>query len=330
VSLVRWLLGTDVAFVHQFHAPPWGGGNQFLLALKAELERRGLAVSANGLGPRTRACLFNSFNFRPRQLRPLLGTRARMVHRVDGPVGTYRGTDAALDRRIWRLNGEFAAATVFQSRYSLESHAALGLEFRSPLVIPNAVDPAIFHRGGEVGLFRATGRKIRLISTSWSDNPNKGAATYRWIEEHLDWNRYEYTFVGRSAVAFERIRVLPPVASPPLAALLREHDIYVTASLHESCSNGLLEALACGLPALYVRSGSNGELVGSAGLGFGPNDEILPALERLVVEYEARRDAISLLGLSEVGDRYLGVLGIPARVPSAPDGGSAQAGVGRA
>ena len=34
--------GADVAVFHEFHAPPYGGGNQFLLALVGELQRRGL------------------------------------------------------------------------------------------------------------------------------------------------------------------------------------------------------------------------------------------------------------------------------------------------
>ena len=68
-----------------------------------------------------------------------------MVHRVDGPIGVYRGFDDGTDRLIAEINRELAGATIFQSRYSLEKHAELGLELRDPVVIPNAVDPAIFH-----------------------------------------------------------------------------------------------------------------------------------------------------------------------------------------
>jgi len=38
---------------------------------------------------------------------------------------------------------------VVQSRYSLEKHAELGLELRSPVLIPNAPDPEIFHPSDE-------------------------------------------------------------------------------------------------------------------------------------------------------------------------------------
>jgi glycosyltransferase involved in cell wall biosynthesis len=310
-ALARWLLGSEVAIIHEFHRPPYGGGNQFLLALRGELERRGYEVGANRVGRRTRACLFNSFNFRDRQLRPLARMQGRRIHRVDGPVGTYRGTDDTVDRRISTLNLCHADVTVFQSRYSLEAHGALGLPFRDPVVIPNAVDPALFHPERRAPWDR--GRRVRLVSTSWSDNANKGFATYKWLDDHLDRSRFEYTFVGRSPVRFEHARMVAPVGSAEMGAILRGHDIYVTASLHEACSNGLLEALSCGLPAVFVESGSNGELVGEAGAGFRSADDLPAALESVVAEYESRQARIRTLSLGEVADRYLEVMGLPSR-----------------
>ena len=154
------------------------------------------------------------------------------------------------------------------------------------------------------------GEKIRLISTSWSDNPNKGATVYKWLEEHLDWDKFEYTFVGRTPVRFDRIHHLPPVPSEQLADILRQHDIFITASRHEACSNSVLEALACGLPVLYVDSGSHPELVGEAGLGFSCQEDIPELLERLVREYELFQARISLPTLSEVAAQYLHVMGL--------------------
>jgi len=152
---------------------------------------------------------------------------------------------------------------------------------------------------------------VRLISTSWSDNPNKGAATYAWLEQHLDWNRFDYTFVGRSAVPFKRIRVVQAQPSDALAALLREHDIYITASLHDPCSNALIEALSCGLPAIYANSGGHPELVGDAGFAFSDAGEIPLLLNRLTHEYEARQARISAPRLSDVCDAYLAALELP-------------------
>jgi glycosyltransferase involved in cell wall biosynthesis len=298
----------DLAIFHHFRPAPYGGANQFLLALSDELCRRGLVIEQNRISVHTRACLYNSFNFDFDRLRRFARRRARMVHRVDGPIGVYRGADDGTDRRIWQVNHDVAHATIFQSQYSLRRHQELGLTFVNPTVIHNAADPAIFNATGRAPFSRA--RPAKLIAVSWSDNPNKGAETYAWLEQHLDWTRFEFTFVGRSQVRFDRARAIPPVGTRELAALLREHDIFITASLHESCSNSLVEALSCGLPAIYVDSGSNGELAGAAGFSFTDRSQIPALLDRLVDEYEARQRAIDLPTLSAVADRYLEVLGL--------------------
>jgi glycosyltransferase involved in cell wall biosynthesis len=295
----------DVSFFFDFVPAPYGGGNQFLTALWGEMERRGLRLENNRISKTTRACLYNSFNFDEKRLRGFARAGCRMVHRVDGPLAIYRGSDDGTDRRIQRMNDDLADATVFQSQYSLEKQRELGLTFKNPTVIQNAADPAIFHPGERAA---QTGRKVRLISTSWSDNPNKGGSVYKWLEDHLDWSRFEYTFVGRSQIRFDRIRTIPPVPSAALADLLREHDIFITASRHESCSNALIEALSCGLPALYHRSGGSGELAGEGGFGFIEQEELPALLDRLINEYDARRAAIHAPSLADVTDRYLKVM----------------------
>jgi glycosyltransferase involved in cell wall biosynthesis len=300
----------DVAFFFEFVPPPYGGGNQFLRALWSEFERRGLRLESNRISPTTRACLCNAFNFDVRRLRRFARDGCRIVHRVDGPVTAYRGVDDGTDRRVADINRELAQATVVQSQYSLERQRSLGFTFTKPRVIHNAADPAIFHDADRAPL--SGGRRIRLISTSWSDNPNKGAAVYRRLESLLDWDRYEYTFVGRSQVPFDRIRTLPPQPSREVADLLRGHDIFVFASLHESCSNALVEALSCGLPAVYVDSGGNAELVCGGGVAFQNAEEIPPALERIVSDYSAFRARIDPPRLSTVADRYLEALGVTA------------------
>jgi glycosyltransferase involved in cell wall biosynthesis len=298
----------DVAIAHAFRKPPYGGSNQFLIALRGELARRGLRVGANLITRRTRACVINSYVFDERALRRMLHPGCRVVHRLDGPLSVYRGFDNGTDGYLSRVNLDLADVTVFQSRYSLDACRELGLQFREPVVIRNAVDPALFRP--PAAREPLDGRPVRLITTSWSDNPNKGAATLARLEELLDPERFELTFVGRSQVAFRRIRTVPPVPSERVAELLREHDAFVMPSRHESCSNALLEALACGLPAAYVASGGNAELVGEAGIPFADDEDAAPAVERLASELEERRARISIPSLAEVTDRYLEVMGL--------------------
>jgi glycosyltransferase involved in cell wall biosynthesis len=296
----------DLAVFHDFVPPPSGGGNQFLAGLLRELERRGLHIEVNRISGHTPACLFNSFNFDARRLHRFRRRGCRMVHRVDGPVGVYRGFDDGTDRHIVDLNDALADATVFQSRYSLDMHRELGFELRHPVVIANAPDPGVFNTGGRARLPERG--PIRLITTSWSDNPRKGAEVIAELERRLDPARYALTFVGRTTVRFERARMVPPVSSAEVARLLREHHVFVFASLNEACSNALLEALACGLPALYVDSGSNAEVVGDGGLPFTDAVEAAERLEELVEGWSGYQSAIRVPSLSDVADRYTAVL----------------------
>ena len=296
----------DVAVFHEFHPPPFGGGNQFLLALLGELRRRGLEIEVNRLSGRTPSCLYNSFNFDFHRLRRFAREGARMVHRVDGPIGVYRGFDDGTDRQILNINRALADATIFQSRYSLDKHRELGLDLRNPVVIPNTVDPAIFHP--PPSREPLSGRRLRVIATSWSANPRKGAEVLAWLDQNLDLDAYEVTFAGNTEQRFDQIRVVGPLASAPLADLLRTHDVYLAASRDDPCSNALLEGLACGLAAAYLRSGGHPELVGEGGIGFDEAEELPAILARLREELDARRDAIAVPRLDEVADRYLEVL----------------------
>jgi len=277
-----------------------------LLALLAELERRPLAVEVNRLSGRTPACLYNSFNFDFSRLRRFARNDARMVHRVDGPIGAYRGFDDGTDRRIIEVNRELAGATIVQSHFSLEKHRELGLDLRDPVVIPNSVDPSIFHR--PESREPLAGRRLRVIATSWSDNPRKGGEVLEWLDRNLDPDSYEFTFAGRTERKFERIRVVQPIPSEPLADLLRSQDVYLAPSRDDPCSNALLEALACGLPAAFLRSGGHPELVGEGGIGFDDAEELPAVFARLAAELDARRAAIRVPALGDVADRYLAVL----------------------
>ena len=298
----------DLALFHELAPSPAGGGHQFLRALTRELEGRGLRVEQQRISEETPACLFNSFNFDFARLQRFAARGARMVHRVDGPIGVYRGFDDGTDERIAELNAELAEATILQSRFSLEKHRELGLDLREPVVVPNAVDPAIFHPPDSREALG--GRKVRLIATSWSDNPRKGVDTLAWLDANLDRARYELTFAGRPPTVFEHARVVGPLDSNALAALLRTQDVYLAPSRDDPCSNALLEALACGLPAAYRASGGHPELVGEGGLPFREDEELGDVLHRLVAELDERRAAIELRPISWVADRYLEVLGV--------------------
>jgi len=301
--------GSLISFYHQFHKPPYGGGNQFLLALRNEFNRIGYSVDVNWVGKNTKACLFNSFNLDFEKIRTVQKKYSyiRLVHRVDGPIGTYRGYDDGTDKKIWKINNEIADVTIFQSNYSFHKHLELGMVFRNPIVISNAVNPTIFNKQNRLAPPDGK-RKIRLIATSWSDNHRKGGPVYEWIEERLNWNKYEFTFVGRTQERFLRIKLIPVCSPKKLSQILRQHDIYITASIADPCSNSLLEALSCGLPAVFLNSGGHPELVKEAGVGFSTNEGALVAIDQVAERFKYYQSVINVTPIQDVAKRYLKVM----------------------
>lgn len=301
----------DLAVFHDFLPPPAGGAHQSLRAVLGACAARGLRLEHGTISPSARACLFNSFNFDPARLE-YMARRAPeaclLVHRVGAVTSLYRGFDDGTDALVADLNRRLADRTLAISHATVEMYRRVGIELVDPRVVHNGCDPSIFHPHGRVPFRRD--RKIRLIASSWSDNPKKGGPVYRWLEQSLDRDRYELTFVGRTKERFERARVLPPLPSEALAGELRRHDVYVTATEDDAYSNALVEALSCGLPALYLASGGSGEAVKDAGFAFERREQIPELLDRLVDEYEERQAAIDLPTLDEVADGYLAVLGL--------------------
>jgi glycosyltransferase involved in cell wall biosynthesis len=296
-----------VGLWHTFFKPPYGGGNQFMMALRKALSRRDVDVRENELREGIDAYVLNSIHFDVDRFMDFRAThRVNVVHRIDGPIHLIRGYDREKDELCFDLNSRFASATVLQSAWTYQRIVDMGYRPVKPVIIHNAVDGDIFRSTGRIEF--DPDRKIRLISSSWSNNPRKGGPVYRWIEEHLDWDRFEYTFVGNASESFSRIRHVPPVSSEELADLLRHHDIYITASQNDPCSNAVIEALACGLPVLYLNDGGHPELVAQGGLPFSDTSEIFPQLEQLVENYHAFQRLIVASRLEDVAEKYLAVI----------------------
>ncbi len=300
--------GVTVSIFREYVKPPYGGGNQFMLALRKELQAMGVRVLNNAVGEGIDGYIFDSLWFDMKLLDKLARLRQpSVVHRIDGPIYLYRGKDKELDDRIFEINREFATATVIQSLFTWQNILTSGYTPVNPVVIRNASDPAIFNRDGKAAFDPK--RKIRLISSSWSSNPRKGGDVYKWLDQNLDWSRYDYRFIGNASVEFQSIQKFGAVPSAQLARYLREADIYITASQNDPCSNALIEAQNCGLPAIYLKSGGHPELVGTGGLGFDAPEEIPALLDRVTLNYDAFQACIQTHSMAEVAENYLACIG---------------------
>lgn len=254
---------------------PAGGGNQFLKALRYEFVKKGLCTE----DPlQADIVLFNSHqNLGLVHQIKEINRNAYFVHRLDGPMRLYNNMNDQRDYIAYQMNTDYADAVVFQSEWSRQANIKLGLDIsgKKDTVIHNAPDPGIFYPSSK----KQKNDKIRLIASSWSDNIRKGFFTYKYLDEALDFDKYEFFFMGRSPVGFENIVSLGALSSHEVANELRKSDIFITASENDPCSNSLIEALSCGLPALALNSGGHPELVKSAGLLYNKKEEIVNKLE---------------------------------------------------
>ncbi|MCP8310251.1 MAG: glycosyltransferase [Candidatus Methylarchaceae archaeon HK01M] len=300
-----------LTILYKFHKSPWGGANQFLSALRKEFLKRGWKVSEK-LSSKSKLCIFDSFKLDMDIFRDSTKDykNTLMIHRVDGPTIFVRGNDKELDDVVFEINNKVADITIFQSFWSYRKTIELGYEPINPIIIPNAVDQSIFNRRGRVKF--SNKRKINIISTSWSSNPRKGFEVYKWLDNNLDWEKYEYKFIGRTPkdIKFNNIQHLEPMPSEELALKLKESDIYIIASQCDPCSNALIEALACGLPSIYLNDGGHPELVKYAGFGFYMKEEISNLLNHLVMNYEFFQNLISIPTMDEIASKYLSLLNL--------------------
>lgn len=290
--------------MYDFKDGPWGGANQFLKALKGDWIRKGCYENDPFMA---QAIIVNSHHFTSRHmLFTILKLKLQgkvIVHRIDGPVSVVRGSDEGTDALIALFNRLFCDATVFQSQWSRNECYKKGIVVKPcEAVIINAPDTSVFFTTSRpVGVHG----KTRLIATSWSANRKKGFDVYIFLDEHLDFDKYDFTFVGNAPGEFKHVKHIKPEGSGELARLLQAHDIFITASENDPCSNSLIEALTCGLPAVVLRSGGHPEIIGSGGETFSTSAESIGAIDKVANNLEEYRSRISVPSISDVGNRYL-------------------------
>ena len=286
-------------YIHyDFKDDPWGGGNQFLKALREHWRRNFIyaetAQDAQGI-------LFNSHHgldgaVRLRQRHP----GKIFIHRLDG-IMTLTRNDHLLDRIIYDAAGFLSDGIIFQSQWAQAAAYQAGCpRTKAAKVIFNAPDPDIFNSLGRPSQ-RAP---VKLVASSWSTNPRKGFAYFEWLDKNLDFSRYAMTFIGHSPVSFRNIRHIRPQNSQNLSRLLKEHEIYVFAGQEDACSNGLVEALHCGLPVVFLESGSNAEIVQGGGVGFRDRPQLLAAIDAVARNYDGYQRAIAVPKLDLVAKQY--------------------------
>lgn len=293
-----------INITYSFHEGSWGGGNQFLKALRKILIKKGYYEN----NPNKADCiLFNSHHNIEKVLQLKLDNQNKIfVHRIDGPLYLIRNNELNIDNKIYKLNNLIADGTILQSKWSQRKNHSVGLKRNIfETVIMNASDRATFFPKKNTPPKVRENNKWKLVAVSWSKNFNKGFDLYHYLDENLDFNKYSMIFVGNSPISFKNIKYIKPVESYELANLLRESDIYINGSKNDPCSNSLIEALTCGLPAVALNDGGHPEILKKGGEVFNTFEECLIKIQLVKDNYEKYRNNISIPSIEEIFELYI-------------------------
>lgn len=295
-----------IHILYNFHQGPYGGGNQFLKALKKEFEKQSVYEDNTG---KSDCILFSSYPFRNEILFNIVYKIKKkfphkvIIYRLDGPISLVRGKDRDIDRIISQFNDLFVDGIIFQSNWCRKQNKKhFGISSDYETVIHNAANNEIFNRTGRK-VFNIE-EKIRLITTSWSSNWRKGFEIYKYLDNELDSNRCSMILVGRSPIEFKNIKWIKPVTSKELAEILKKHDIFVTASQRDPCSNSLIEALSCGLPAVVLNDGGHPELLKEGGELFNGKADVIEKIEKVAKDYHYYQFKIPEFSIEKVAHDY--------------------------
>ncbi|MDP8257493.1 MAG: glycosyltransferase [Candidatus Alcyoniella australis] len=258
---------------------PYGGGNQFLKALEKYLVAQGHELFRK-LIPGLDVVLIaiandnariNAFRSQEIERYLLVFPNTIVVHRVN-TCDEQRGSDLGNNSTIMKIN-RLTDHTVFVSEFLKQVFVGHGWSQDKPnSVIHNAADQSIFNTTEKATW--EPGQKMKVVTHHWSSNYLKGFDIYERLDQLLGTepysNLFEFTVIGNVPLGleFKNSKRLAPMHGPELAEELKSRHLYLSAARHEAGGNHYIEAMACGLPVLYLKSGSLPEYCVDYGIGF--------------------------------------------------------------
>lgn len=291
-----------VAINQQPYEGPWGGGNRFVKSLTEALRSEGHEVVHTLASPvdiilmvETRVRSPNVCFGAGAILRYLLrNPNTIVIHRIN-ECDERKGGKKFITHRLLRAN--YAAdLTVFVGAWLMDLPAWKTHDRKVCHVILNGADTDIFY---STNVASWNGREpLRLVTHHWGNHPFKGFDVYCHIDKLLDdpsfAQKFSMTYIGNLAkdVRFNNIKHIKPLDGQALAAAIKDHHAYLTASINEPGGNHQNEGACCGLPLIYRNSGCLPEYCDGYGATFfGPHD-VVKALEEMRSNYPAYRSKI--------------------------------------
>jgi len=173
----------------------------------------------------------------------------------------------------------------YQSRYNIDKNI-----HATKSVIHSGVDTLTYYP--KTQFLKERGEKndtIRVVTHHWSNNYLKGFEIYHHLDKQLDnggilhnGKKIEFIYIGN--YNYDRFiphatKIISPTSPDKIAKILRECDVYLTATQYEPGAMHYLEAMACGLPVVYRENGGGAdEICNKCGIQFIDKTDYISAI----------------------------------------------------
>lgn len=208
----------------------------------------------------------------------------------------------AITARIKRCDADFYAV----SARSLEWLKTFGIEGKG--VLSNSIDAVQYRKSAAARDFRSelgVPEENLLVSFVGRFIPEKGVGALLETMKLLGGCPITLLMAGdgplRNVIEdahLDNVRLVGRLDQPNVAALLQQSDVYCLPSRSEGFSTSLLEASACGTPALVTAVGGTDELIPDDSYGQVIHEPLNPEVLRdRLLRMESDRDGLKQMGL---------------------------------
>jgi glycosyltransferase involved in cell wall biosynthesis len=267
-----------------------GGANSFLSSLRLHLKKRGFQFTNDPttgfdlalLNALTDGLTLEKIKEIHSYGKPII--HRKVGYRVSGPPELRFQKNGIVQGDLLQIEmSPYVHHTIFQSQYSYNNFINQGFKGDYSIIL-NGVDTENFNPYGKRKIINSLfqnnknsypkwckNQSFRLAIVTWSKDKNKGFDKYIEFDRALnEQSNLEIWFIGRypSDVRFKNIKVFKPCNHKKLGNMLRSCHGFIQMAQHETCSNALLEAINCGLPVIYLDSGSNKEIAENYGVKY--------------------------------------------------------------
>ena len=266
---------------------PWGGANNFIRALRKELQGNGNFTFTNSLEEPCDVVFMNQLGTGPagngrmlsiKQAKKIRDQGRKLVVRaVNLNWHAFRLGPRNLIQGWWRDHQTIALlnladVAIFQSEYQLQFFVDAGYRGSINKVIHNGAPQEFWIEQLDSALRSGP---IRLISSTASPRKTKRHDLIARISE-CDCVEILHMGAWPEGLPSRRVKLLGMLPHEQMAATMATCDFFLHTAIKDPCPNAVFEALCSGLPVIYNPGpGSSKEIVGPCGIAL--DEANLPA-----------------------------------------------------